>query len=182
MSNLIKGSLSDIAKRNNTSLAESFLSCDYLILVDTSGSMMSCDYAEQTRYDRACSELATLQGNLQGKIAVFSFSYKCDFCPNGRPTFPDGSTALHRALAEVYMVDGLIEKLFIISDGEPDDANAALAQAAKFTTPIVTIFIGQSGSAGEAFLKRLATAGNTTLAGARELAATMQVLMLGAGK
>lgn len=182
MSNLVKGSLSDMAKRNNTSLAESFLSCDYLILVDTSGSMMSHDYAEQSRYDRACSELAILQEKLQGKIAVFSFSYKSQFCPNGKPYFLDGGTALHTALADVHMVDGLIEKLFIISDGKPDDANAALAQAARFTTPIVTIFIGPSGSAGEAFLKRLATAGNTTLAGAKELAATMQVLMLGAGK
>ena len=37
--NLVAGSLYDIAKKNNQSIAETFINCDVVILVDTSGSM-----------------------------------------------------------------------------------------------------------------------------------------------
>ena len=40
---VVKGSLTDIAKQNGTSLAETFLSADVIVLVDTSSSMEAHD-------------------------------------------------------------------------------------------------------------------------------------------
>ncbi|HEY4721791.1 MAG TPA: hypothetical protein VII92_08090 [Anaerolineae bacterium] len=40
---IVPGSLLDAAQRGNISLAESFLSCDALVIVDSSGSMISRD-------------------------------------------------------------------------------------------------------------------------------------------
>jgi hypothetical protein len=44
MSNqLVKGSLGQIAKQSGQSLAQTFISCDVVVIVDTSGSMGSQD-------------------------------------------------------------------------------------------------------------------------------------------
>lgn len=56
---VVKGSLSDVAKATGASLAETFLSADVIVLVDTSSSMEAHDApGGLSRYDAACKELA----------------------------------------------------------------------------------------------------------------------------
>jgi len=83
---IVKGSLTDIAAQHGHSLAQTFVNAEVVILIDTSGSMDTHDSrGGRKRYDVACEELAALQGNLPGKIAVLSFSDQTMFCPDGKP-------------------------------------------------------------------------------------------------
>lgn len=186
MSSIIKGSLTAITKDKNIGLAEAFLNADTVILVDTSGSMADRDYVDgdtSTRYERACRELTKLQNNLEGRIAVISFSTTAMFCPDGKPYNLCAGTNLAEALRFVCVADGVVDRFIVISDGYPDDGQSALAEARKFTTAIDTIYIGEPGSSGEDFLKRLAQAHrgqSSTLQGGINIAKNVERLMLAA--
>lgn len=156
---VIRGSVSDIAHQNNQSIATTFLSVDCVILVDTSGSMGAMDsVGGNSRYEQACLELESLQANLPGKIGVISFSDRVMFCPTGVPFNFSGSTDLTAALkfAKVADVEGM--RFIVISDGSPNDPNAALREAHTYTSRIDTIYVGPEGGHGMDFLKRLAAA------------------------
>ena len=59
---IVPGSMADIAQRENISLAESFLTCDVLVLIDQSGSMAAHDApGGLSRFDAAQNELSRLQ-------------------------------------------------------------------------------------------------------------------------
>jgi hypothetical protein len=196
MSNIIKGSLNAIARDKNMGLAEAFLTADTVILVDTSGSMEQRDEVASmfgsperrtagsglSRYQRACDELAKLQANLEGRIAVISFSTTSMFCPDGTPFNLRGGTNLAGALEFVQVADGVVDRFIVISDGWPDDAEKALAVAKKFTTTIDTIFIGPPGDSGEDFLRRLAAAsgGQSMNIKTAQIAEKVERLMLNA--
>ena len=180
---IIPGSIGAIAAQNNKSIAETFLNCDIVVIVDTSGSMAACDSrAGLSRYTVACDELANLQNTLPGKIAVLSFSNDVVFCPDGQPTYLGASTNLHKALqfAKVADVPGI--RFICISDGYPDDPEGALRVAAQYSNRIDTLFVGpEDDIAGREFLRRLAAAasGQSTIAAkANELAAHVQELLL----
>ena len=52
---MVQGSLGAVARQNGTSIAESFIECDAVILVDVSGSMAQNDSrGGQQRYKVAC--------------------------------------------------------------------------------------------------------------------------------
>jgi len=157
---IIPGSIGAIARNNKQSLAETFIGCDVIILVDTSGSMGACDSTGgRSRYDQACYELAQLQGNLPGKIAVLSFATQVVFCPNGEPLFLNGGTRLTEALefAKVADVEGI--QFIVISDGEPNKPNAALMVAREYNNKIDTIYVGpEERPSGRDFLQQLAKA------------------------
>ena len=179
---IVKGSLTDIAATQRQSLAQTFVSAEVVILVDTSGSMGTYDSrGGRTRYDVACEELTALQGNLPGKLAVLSFSDNTLFCPDGKPFNQNGSTDLARALkfAKVADVPGI--RFIVISDGEPNDANAALKEAARYHNRIDVIYVGpETMPAGRDFLTRLATASGgqaMTADRAQNLLATTQRLL-----
>ena len=181
---IVPGSLSAVAKREGQSLAETFLSADAVILVDTSGSMMSGDSRSgRTRYNVALEELAQLQAHMPGKLAVLAFSDDCIFVPGGQPPLLGGGTNLAGALrfAKVADVPGI--RFVVISDGQPDDSHAALSVAATYTNRIDTIFVGPESDwhGGQAFLQRLAAAsGGKHLAADRamELANKTERLLL----
>ena len=108
MNNLatVPGSINAIAQQSGKSIAETFVSADVIVIVDTSGSMGQHDSTGgQTRYDVACKELANLQASLPGKIAVLAFSDDVQFCPSGVPTFLSGSTQLDKALKFAKIAD-----------------------------------------------------------------------------
>lgn len=170
---IVPGSLRAIAQAEGRSLAESFLSADAIVLIDVSGSMGIRDVENtggpsrpyfgeptrasgRTRFEAACDELARLQKTLPGQIAVVQFSSSVGFCWGGRPLYEGQGTALHAALNFVRPADGTVE-FFVISDGHPDDPDAALAVARKFDSVIHTIYIGPEGGPGAAFLRRLAS-------------------------
>lgn len=175
---LVPGSLGAIAERNSVGLAESFLAADAIVLVDVSGSMNARDAANgQTRYAVACTELARLQSQMPGKIAVVAFSSTPTFCATGTPLFGGGSTNLAGALEFVRPADGCV-RFVVVSDGQPDDPERALRVARTFTSPIDAVYIGPPDGAGERFLAELARGGQyATAVRALELATTVQKML-----
>lgn len=177
MSNsLVPGSLQAISQQAGQSLAESFLSADAIVIVDTSGSMSG------RPYEQACEELRKLQASLPGQVAVISFSDRPVFCPGGVPHYSGGGTNLARALAFIHVADGCEMRFVVISDGYPDDAQAALREAGKFTSRIDTVYIGPEGGPGADFLRKLAAAsgGQYSKNEIKELAKRVERLLLAA--
>lgn len=156
---IIKGSIGAIAKQNNKSLAETFLSCDVIIIVDTSGSMDTNDSRNnKTRYETACDELAALQNSLPGKIAVLSFSNETSFCPSGQPFKYGGGTNLAGALKFAKVADFPGMRFIVISDGQPDSESEALNVARTYKNKIDVIFVGNENfPTGRIFLEKLAS-------------------------
>jgi Mg-chelatase subunit ChlD len=179
---LVPGSLSAIAQQSNTSIAETFISADVIIIVDTSGSMAACDSrGGKSRYEVACQELKSLQANLPGKLAVIAFSTDVMFCPSGVPFQYNGSTRLDKALTFAKVADVTGIRFIVISDGEPDDEGDALRVARTYKNRIDTIFVGPEGGHGQNFLKKLAKASGgqgVTAAQVKELSNTVEKLLL----
>ena len=179
---IVVGSLSAVAKAGNLSLAETFLSCDALILVDVSGSMAADDARNgKSRYDVALEELAALQATMPGKLAIVGFSNKAEFCPGGVPVFMGAGTDLAGALrfAQVADVGGM--RFVVISDGAPDDGDAALRVASTYKGRIDTIYVGpELDVSGRDFLQKLAAAhkGQTVTADRASLLAEKTTLLL----
>ena len=172
-----------MANQSNQSLAETFLSADIVVIVDTSGSMGSHDAGDgMSRYEKACDELALLQGRNQGKVAVIGFSQTSVFYPGGKPSFIGAGTQMAGALAyaNVADVDGMV--FFLISDGHPTDGEAQVLQVANhYKNKINTIYVGPEGGEGQKFLSRLAEASGGVFATAekvRELASTVETMLL----
>jgi Mg-chelatase subunit ChlD len=184
---LVQGSLTDIAQKSGKSLAETFINCDVVILVDTSGSMAITDSrGGNSRYDVACEELTALQGSLPGKIAVLSFSSDVMFCPSGVPIFFTGCTNMAKALQFAKIADAIEGMRFIlISDGEPDFESETLTVAKSYKNKIDTIYVGpEERPTGREFLNRLskASGGKTITADrAKELKSGIEKLLLNSG-
>jgi hypothetical protein len=180
---VVPGSLAQVAKTSGKSLAETFVNADCIIIVDTSGSMDEHDSrGGRTRYEIACEELASLQNNLAGKIAVLAFSNDTIFCPNGVPQFLGGSTNLAGALKFAKMADVPGIRFIVISDGQPDSKEQALAAAKTYKNRIDVIYVGpETYPAGRDFLQKLAQASGgiaITADRAKELAEVTQRLLL----
>lgn len=160
MSNeIVQGSLGAVSRKNNQSLAASFLSVECLVMVDVSASMNDRDAGNgQSRFEAAVEQLKRLQNENAGQIAVCAFSNRAEFCPSGIPYFQGGMTDLCAALNMMKMADACGIKLVLISDGEPNDEEAALKLAEKFTSKIDTIFVGSETGSGREFLRRLSAA------------------------
>jgi Mg-chelatase subunit ChlD len=185
LSTHVTGSLEDISRRNQQSLAESFVNADVVVIVDTSGSMAATDSrGRRSRYEVACEELAALQAHMPGKIAVIAFSDNTVFVPGGCPPFLGLGTDLAGALrfAKVADVPGM--RFIVISDGEPDDEAAALAVASTYKSRIDVIYVGpEAYPRGRNFLQQLAAASSgklVTADRANELAASVETLLLSA--
>lgn len=178
---IVQGSLSQIAQQNKTSIAETFLNANVIILVDVSGSMSQNDArGGRSRYDVACDELKNLQASLPGKLALLSFSDDVKFCPSGIPFDEGNMTNLAKALKFAKVADVKDMRFIVISDGEPDDEQAALAVAKTYKNRIDTIFVGSEGGSGQVFLKKLASASNgqgVTSAQVKELAPVITKLL-----
>jgi len=161
----VAGSLSQQATAKGQALAETFVNADAIVLVDTSRSMGMSDGFENTRYERACDELAKIQKSMPGKIAVLSFSDEVMFCPAGIPWNYEAGTDLAAALKFAKVADVPEMRFIVISDGEPTDGSGNLSpeqyciQIAKtFKNHIDTIYIGRENGSGQDFLARLAKA------------------------
>lgn len=186
MNQIVVGSISAIAHQTNKSIAETFISCDCIVIVDTSGSMAQNDSrGGSSRYKVACDELAQLQASLPGKIAVIAFSSEPVFCPGGVPQYLGGGTNMTQALRFTKVADTPGMQFILISDGEPDDERSTLAVARTYQNKISTIYVGQEErQAGRDFLNRLAAATGgkgITADRAKELKAGIETLMIGSG-
>lgn len=180
---IIVGSLASVAKANHQSLAETFISADVIVLIDTSSSMQNRG-GEKSRYERACEELTNLQSTLPGRIAVISFASEPIFCPSGVPQPPCGMTDLAKALKFAKVADVCDMRFIVISDGEPDSEREALDVASTYQGRIDVIYIGREGGPGQAFLQKLARAHggkSITSENAKELAAGVTYLLSSGG-
>jgi len=158
---LIKGSLSAISKVENKTLAESFMSCDVLILADMSSSMGAKDApGNKSRYDVAEQDIIRLQETYQGKVALVVFANDVQFCPSGYPIRLGGDTELSKALQFIKPADNCGIKIVIVSDGEPNNPTEALGIARGFSNKIDCIFVGPENDlrGGRKFLEKLANA------------------------
>ena len=183
---IIPGSLGAIAKQENKSIAETFMSADCIIIVDTSSSMDNNDSRDgKSRYEVACEELARLQAEFPGKIAVLAFSNDVQFCPSGIPVFMGGCTAMAKALEFAKIADVPGMQFILISDGEPDEEEKTLAVARTYQNKISTIYVGpEERPVGRDFLYRLAQATGgqgITVDRAKELKSGIEKLMLPGG-
>lgn len=178
---IIQGSLGAIAQQQGKSIAESFVNADCIIIVDTSSSMGQHDSrGGKSRYEVACEELKNLQASLPGKLALLSFSDDVIFCPNGIPFNYEGMTDLTKALKFAKMGDVSGMRFIVISDGEPNDEDKALAVAKTFKNRIDTIYVGPEGGEGQKFLQRLAKASGgqgVTSEKVKELESTVKHLL-----
>jgi Mg-chelatase subunit ChlD len=180
---IVAGSIGSVAEHQGQSIAESFMSAEVVILVDVSGSMFSPDSrGGQSRYDVACEELAKLQNDMPGKLAVVAFSDSVVFVPYGQPPMLGESTDLAKALTFVKMADGTV-RFVVISDGYPDDPQEALSIARGFQSQIDTVFVGpESDERGRKFLEKLAKTGHGQFVldlNVNQLAEKVEILLLG---
>lgn len=183
---IVQGSLGSIANQEGKSLAETFLNAEVVVVVDVSGSMSTNDAGNGlSRYESACNELAQLQLDNQGKVAVVGFSDFPTFYPGGQPQFMASGTNMGKALEFVKVADVPGITFFLISDGQPTDSGGeeyVLRVAKGFQNKIHTIYCGPEGGRGQSFLARLAQASGGIAATAeqtRELARTVETLLLG---
>ena len=185
---ITKGSISDLMQREDVSLAESFMSCDCVVLFDVSGSMNSYDggIADGSRFDRGLKELKEVQASMPGRFAIIQFADKVDFMPGGVPSIGISGvgTDLTAALKYAKVADEIPDMRFIvISDGEPDNRLTAKAVAAQYQNRIDTIYIGEETGSGRSFLTELAEAsGGSALSSAAENIKQDIVYLLQAGR
>ena len=181
---IVPGSVHAVAASSGKPLALAMMDVEAVVLVDTSASMSDRDSrGGRQRYAVACEELMTLQAAHPGRLAVVSFSGDAKLCPSGVPEFLRGSTDVAGALRFVkpFDVDGT--RFLVVSDGEPDSAIDALAEAAKFAGRIDTIYVGPENGKGREFLVRLArgAGGQSATATAGLHLAAVATLLLGSG-
>jgi hypothetical protein len=179
---IVKGSLADTSAKSKTSLAESFIDAEAIILLDISGSMNAHDSRDGlSRYQAACEELAHLQASHPGKLAVIEFNNIVQFVPGGKPHQPYGGTDLAGALKFAKLTDVPEMTFFVISDGIPDSEYDALAVAKTIKAKINTIYVGPENGSGQRFLEKLAKAACGQFAvdhSAMKLAETTERLLL----
>jgi len=160
-STIVKGSLAAISKNENQTVAESFLSCDTLLLVDMSSSMEKKDAKDGiSRYEAAEQDVIRLQNKYEGRVALVVFSSTVQFCPSGMPIALGGGTDLVQALKFIKPADDCDIKLILISDGEPGSKEECLRVAKTFESKIDCVFIGPENDiyGGRAFLEKFAKA------------------------
>ena len=157
---IVEGSIQSVANRQHKSLAESFLNVTHVILCDCSGSMDAADSrGGRRRIDVAREELAKLQAEYPGKLALVCFSSHAQVMPGGVPPESDGTTDLAAGLKLAHKWDGLGIRFVVLSDGFPDDEDDAMRAAQLFKSTISTVYCGPDDSnSGRDFLRRLATA------------------------
>jgi hypothetical protein len=159
---LVRGSLADIASQSNQTVAETFLNADLIVLLDVSASMGRNDArGNRQRYDVACEELALLQADMPGRVAVIGFSAYPEFAPSGKPAYQGGNTDLAGALKFARIADTGDVRFAVISDGEPDSEREALDAAKTYKGCIDCIYIGpENDKRAQDFMSRLASAHN----------------------
>lgn len=183
---IVAGSVAAVARREGRSVAEQFLDVTTVVIVDTSGSMDQNDSrGGRRRIDVAREELAKLQAEFPGKLAIVAFAYDATFVPGGVPPEPYGGTDLAGALRFAKQLDVAGMRFIVISDGEPDNELDAIEVAKQYVSPISTVCVGpEHEPAGRRFLQQLAQVArgeHATADRAMELADAVKPLLLAAG-
>ncbi len=154
----------------------------FCLLLDTSGSMTSDCKGKETRIDVLRKAVESLDWQF---YQMFTFDNLCRkiSSPDALMGCCGGSTDLALGLREIAKLNPC--KTILISDGEPNSEEDALAAAKELTGTISTVFIGDDGDKNAiAFMRKLATLGcGSTFVrdlgkGHMELSATIERLIL----
>ena len=163
----IVGSMADYQRKTGAGLAKNWLQVKAVVVVDISGSMDTRDAGDgHRRVDVAKMELAKLQKQLQGQIAVVEFNYDARWRRDGSLGEPAGGTNLAGALDYVRDLVGPGAprlRVVVVSDGSPDLEETALESARALRAAGATIgavYVGPDHfEAGKRFLRQLAALG-----------------------
>jgi len=155
-----------------------------LLLVDTSVSMTRPLKTGQRRIDALRAVVDGLREGGPVPVAAFGLFYT----PDGTRTVqvvtdipePQGGTPLHDAIA--FGTREGATHLVIVTDGEPDDADAAFAAAREFGNAIDVFYIGDGNDGGARFCAALAkltggTCGVTDLLQPKQLTGSIRLLL-----
>jgi len=156
--NIVQGSIGSMMESQGKNLAQAMLDIKAVVIIDVSGSMANKDDGkEKTRFEIANDELATVQTNNPGHVAVIEFSDSARLIPYGALSQPDGTTNVAAALMLAKSMDGFEDiKFILVSDGEPNNAEMAFQIGRQFHNPINTIYVGpKNNPSGAEFLKKL---------------------------
>lgn len=183
---IVPGSITHYANQRNQSFALAWLAVQAIVIFDRSASMDDADApGGQTRYQLAISELANLQAQCPGRVAIVQFNDTVSLVPGGVPESPAGTTDLAAALRFVKSQRMDIgTRIIVISDGEPNCERSALEMAGAFRTRIDVVYCGPATRPeGREFLNRLAlTSGGQLVTADRAqglMAATVRLLGVG---
>ena len=147
---LTKTSLRDLVRATRASM----------LLVDASGSMADTLATGARKIDELRTVVAML--NETHTVPMISFGSAVDLVRGDIPE-PSGGTPMARALD--YAKASGATHVVLVSDGDPDNPDDALAAAKRFGGTVDSFFIGQDFDRGAGFLRRLAemTGGTTNL-------------------
>jgi Mg-chelatase subunit ChlD len=155
-----------------------------LLLVDVSGSMGERIQSGERKIDALRKVVATLQETTRFPLAAFGTHTAgqvevVDVVPE-----PQGGTPLDLAI-DFANAQGATQ-LVVVTDGEPNDEQAAFSSARRFGGRIDVFYIGNANTRGSRFAAELAamtggTCGLTDLGGAPKVLAGKIMLALGDG-
>jgi hypothetical protein len=117
-----------------------------IFLLDVSGSM-DWDVNGRRKIDHLRSVLQEYRENR--KICFNSSIIE------GEIPEPYGGTDMASAFRYLRSREYKVEQLVLVSDGDPDDPQDAIAQALQLHIPVNIVYIGQRGSTGEKFMQKL---------------------------
>jgi hypothetical protein len=122
-----------------------------IFLLDISGSMDSI-VDDKSKIDHLTDVMLKYPD-----AKMICFSSKVEMIDNIKNIpRPAGSTNLALALKYIKSKeDNTIERVVLVSDGEPDDKNEAFKASEKLNLPIDIIFIGKMGTDAEIFMEQL---------------------------
>jgi hypothetical protein len=124
------------------------------LLIDTSSSMDESCRPGKTRISALRDVVRTIQGDTPTPMIAFGGPYGEEVRFVFDVPEPDGGTPLAQAIALAKRHGAT--RLVIISDGEPDNNDAAMREAEAFGGRIDVVFVGPEGSMGSFFLDEMA--------------------------
>jgi hypothetical protein len=124
-----------------------------LLLVDCSGSMNETVKSGKRKIDALRSVVEELRSTHPVPVASFGGLNHNPMLVDSVPE-PSGCTPLHLAI-DFGRVEGA-NHLVIVTDGQPDSADAAFNSAREFKGPCDVFYIGDGNDEGSRFASRLA--------------------------
>lgn len=119
-----------------------------ILLLDVSGSMHQCVNGK-----RKIDILRETVTNFTG-VRMFAFSTYTEeikYIPE-----PQEDTDLTNAFIHLKPIINKDTNLVLVSDGEPNNNESSLKEGESLGIPVNVVFIGNMGSSGEEFMKKLA--------------------------
>lgn len=157
---IVRGSIADMARREGVSLALAWMHVDLIVICDRSDSMADDAEPGVSRYARADAELRAIQARYPGRVALIAFNTSAQLEASGMLPPPYGGTSLAPALRLARQVHAPGMRVLVITDGEVQDLDGAIAEARRLPVALEGLYVGPEGGRGAAMLRRICEASN----------------------